>query len=145
MRRVHDSSVMSANGSNADMPALVTRISIGPSSVRTRSSAQQGAAKMAHYSASKGGVIALTRSLAKEYGKYGITVNTIPPSAIDTPMSREAMEGNNLPSIESLAARIPVGRVGTPKDIAAACAFLCSEDAGYITAQVIGVNGGTVF
>jgi 2-hydroxycyclohexanecarboxyl-CoA dehydrogenase len=109
------------------------------------SSAQQGAAKMAHYSASKGGVIALTRSLAKEYGKYGITVNTIPPSAIDTPMSREAMEGNNLPSIESLAARIPVGRVGTPKDIAAACAFLCSEDAGYITAQVIGVNGGTVF
>ena len=108
------------------------------------SSAQQGAARMGHYSASKGGVIALTRSLAKEFGTKGITVNTIPPSMIDTPMSRQSQEVGNLPDTEFLAARIPVGRVGTGDDIAAATVFLCSEDAGYITGQVIGVNGGSV-
>jgi 2-hydroxycyclohexanecarboxyl-CoA dehydrogenase len=108
------------------------------------SSAQQGAAKMAHYAASKGGVIALTRSLAKEYALNGITVNTIPPSSIDTPMSRLAEAEGNLPSMEFLAKRIPVGRMGVPDDIAAACAFLCSEGAGFITGQVIGVNGGGV-
>ena len=108
------------------------------------SSAQQGAPRMGHYSASKGGVIALTRTLAKEFGTKGITVNTIPPSMIDTPMSRQSQEVGNLPDTEFLAARIPVGRVGTGDDIAAATVFLCSEDAGYITGQVIGVNGGAV-
>ena len=108
------------------------------------SSAQQGAPRMGHYSASKGGVIALTRSLAKEFGTKGITVNTIPPSMIDTPMSRQSQEVGNLPDTEFLAARIPVGRVGTSDDIAAAAVFLCSDDAGYITGQVIGVNGGAV-
>lgn len=108
------------------------------------SSAQQGAPRMAHYSASKGGVIALTRTLAREYGAHGITVNTIPPSAVDTPMSRGSQAEGNLPANEVLAARIPVGRMGVPEDIAAACLFLCSEEAGYITGQVIGVNGGSV-
>lgn len=108
------------------------------------SSAQQGAPRMGHYSASKGGVIALTRSLAKEFGTLGITVNTIPPSMIDTPMSRQSQEVGNLPDTEFLAARMPVGRVGTGDDIAAAVVFLCSEGAGYITGQVIGVNGGSV-
>lgn len=108
------------------------------------SSAQQGAPRMAHYAASKGGVIALTRTLAREYGPYGITVNTIPPSAVDTPMSRGSQVAGDLPANEVLAARIPVGRMGVPDDIAAACAFLCSEEAGYITGQVIGVNGGSV-
>lgn len=108
------------------------------------SSAQQGAPLMGHYAASKGGVIALTKTLAREYGPFGITVNTIPPSTIDTPMVRQAQEAGFLPSLEELAARIPVGRVGTPDDVAAACAFLCSDDAGYITGQVIGVNGGSV-
>jgi len=108
------------------------------------SSAQQGAPRMGHYSASKGGVIALTRTLAKEFGTKGITVNTIPPSMIDTPMSRQSQEVGNLPDTEFLAARIPVGRVGTPDDIAAAAVFLCSEDAGYVNGQVIGVNGGAV-
>ena len=103
-----------------------------------------GSAHWAHYVASKGGVIALTRSLAKEFGTKGITVNTIPPSMIDTPMSRQSQEVGNLPDTEFLAARIPVGRVGTGDDIAAATVFLCSEDAGYITGQVIGVNGGSV-
>ena len=108
------------------------------------SSAQQGAPRMGHYSASKGGVIALTRTLAREFGPAGITVNTIPPSMIDTPMSRKSQEAGDLPGYEFLIGRIPVGRVGTGDDIAAACAFLCSEEAGYITGQVFGVNGGTV-
>ena len=71
-------------------------------------------------------------------------MNTIPPSAIDTPMSRHAQETGDLPSTDVVAARIPVGRMGTPEDIAATCAFLCSDEAGYITGQVIGVNGGSV-
>jgi 2-hydroxycyclohexanecarboxyl-CoA dehydrogenase len=108
------------------------------------SSAQQGAPRMAHYAASKGGVIALTRTLAREYGPLGITVNTIPPSAIDTPMSRGSHAAGDLPSMEVLAANIPVRRVGVPDDIAAACVFLCSDEAGYVTGQVIGVNGGSV-
>ena len=108
------------------------------------SSAQQGAPRMGHYSASKGGVIALTRTLAREFGSAGITVNTIPPTMIDTPMARHSQEAGELPAYEFLVGRIPVGRVGTGDDIAAACAFLCSEEAGYITGQVLGVNCGTV-
>jgi len=108
------------------------------------SSAQQGAPRMAHYSAAKGGVIALTRTLAREYAALGITVNTIPPSAVDTPMARQSQEAGHLPDNDVLAGRIPVGRMGTPDDIAAACAFLCSDEAGYITGQILGVNGGSV-
>jgi 2-hydroxycyclohexanecarboxyl-CoA dehydrogenase len=106
------------------------------------SSAQSGAARMAHYVASKGGVIALTKALAVEYAPNGITVNTIPPGFIDTPMARRAEARGDLPSIDAIAARTPVRRAGTPNDVAAACAFLCSDEAGYITGQVIGVNGG---
>jgi 2-hydroxycyclohexanecarboxyl-CoA dehydrogenase len=108
------------------------------------SSAQTGAARMAHYASSKGGVIALTRALSREYARFGITVNTIPPSSIDTPMTRRAQTDAHLPSDDLLVARIPVGRLGTADDIAAACAFLCSDEAGYITGQVIGVNGGSI-
>jgi len=106
------------------------------------SSAQSGAARMAHYVASKGGVVGLTKALAVEYASKGITVNTIPPGFIDTPMARRAEARGDLPSIDAVAARTPVGRAGTPDDVAAACAFLCSDDAGYITGQLIGVNGG---
>lgn len=106
------------------------------------SSAQSGAARMAHYVASKGGVIGLTKALAIEYAPNGITVNTIPPGFIDTPMARRAEARGDLPSIDAVAARTPVRRAGTPEDIAAACAFVCSEEAGYITGQLIGVNGG---
>ena len=108
------------------------------------SSAQTGAPRMAHYVASKGGVIGLMRALAREYAPIGITVNTIPPSSIDTPMAREQQELGNLPPHEQWAARIPVGRVGTGDDTAAACAFLCSEEASYVTGQILGVNGGAV-
>jgi NAD(P)-dependent dehydrogenase (short-subunit alcohol dehydrogenase family) len=106
------------------------------------SSAQSGANRMAHYVASKGGVVGLTKALALELAPHGITVNTIPPGFIDTPMARRAEERGDLPSIAAVAQRTPVRRAGTPDDIAAACAFLCSDDAGYITGQLIGVNGG---
>ena len=106
------------------------------------SSAQSGAARMAHYVASKGGVFGLTKALAVEYAPKGITVNTIPPGFIDTPMVRRAEARGDLPSVDAVIARTPVRRAGTADDIAAACAFLCSEDAGYITGQAINVNGG---
>ncbi len=106
------------------------------------SSAQSGAARMAHYVASKGGVIGLTKALAVEYAPNGITVNTIPPGFIDTPMARRAEARGDLPSIDAIAARTPVRRAGTPDDIAAACAYLCSDEAGYVTGQALGVNGG---
>lgn len=106
------------------------------------SSAQSGAARMAHYVASKGGVVGLTKALALELAGHGITVNTIPPGFIDTPMVRRAESAGNLPSVDAIVARTPVGRAGTADDVAAACAFLCSDEAGYITGQLIGVNGG---
>jgi NAD(P)-dependent dehydrogenase (short-subunit alcohol dehydrogenase family) len=106
------------------------------------SSAQSGAARMAHYVASKGGVMGLTKALAVEFAPNGITVNTIPPGFIDTPMARRAEARGDLPSIDAVAKRTPVRRAGTPDDIAAAAVFLCSDDAGYITGQAINVNGG---
>lgn len=106
------------------------------------SSAQSGAPHMAHYVASKGGVIGLTKAFAREFASQGITVNTIPPTIVDTPMARNAAATGEVPGIEVLGAMVPLGRAATPDDIAATTAFLCSEDGGYITGQVIGVNGG---
>ncbi|GAA5052090.1 SDR family NAD(P)-dependent oxidoreductase [Nocardia callitridis] len=106
------------------------------------SSAQSGAPSMAHYVASKGGVIGLTKALSFELAPQGITVNTIPPSIIDTPMARNAEPGAIVPDLDALAAMTPVRRTGTPDDVGAACGYLCSEQAGFITGQVIGVNGG---
>jgi 2-hydroxycyclohexanecarboxyl-CoA dehydrogenase len=109
------------------------------------SSATSGAARMAHYVASKGGVVGLTRALALELAPKGITVNCITPGMIDTPMLRRAASGGDIGTVEKVAARaVPVGRAGTPAEIAASCAFLCSDEAGFITGQVIGVNGGMV-
>jgi 2-hydroxycyclohexanecarboxyl-CoA dehydrogenase len=106
------------------------------------SAGQIGSPRQAHYAASKGGVIALTKTVAREYGARGITANTIPPFIVDTPMSRAARDAKDIPEVDDIAARIPSGRLGTVDDIAAACAFLCSEEASYITGQVIAVNGG---
>jgi 2-hydroxycyclohexanecarboxyl-CoA dehydrogenase len=109
------------------------------------SSAQSGSPHMAHYVASKAGVIGLTKALALELARHGITVNCIPPGMIDTPMLRRAEADGEIGNLEKLAARmIPVGRTGTPDEIAATCGFLCSDEAGFITGQVIGVNGGMV-
>ena len=106
------------------------------------SSAQSGTRRMSHYVATKGGVIALTKALALDLAPHGITVNTIPPGVIDTPMMRRPMESGAMGSLDQIIARAPLGRLGTPDDIAVTTAFLCSEEAGYITGQQINVNGG---
>jgi NAD(P)-dependent dehydrogenase (short-subunit alcohol dehydrogenase family) len=106
------------------------------------SSAQSGAKRMAHYVASKGGVIGITKALAVELAPKGITVNTIPPGFIDTPMVRRAEDKGDVPDVNLIAKQTPVRRAGTPQDIAAAAVFLCSEEAGYITGQCLNVNGG---
>jgi NAD(P)-dependent dehydrogenase (short-subunit alcohol dehydrogenase family) len=107
------------------------------------SSAQTGNALMTHYSAAKAGVVGFTKALALELGPKGITVNTIPPGFIDTPMLRRSEASGFLgDGVSKHAATTPVRRVGHPDDVAAACAFLVRDDASYITGQVIGVNGG---
>ncbi len=105
------------------------------------SSTHSGAPYMAHYVAAKSAVNGLTKALALEYGPNGITVNAVPPGFIDTPMLRNANEHGHI-DIERTIAATPVRRMGKPEDIAAACAFLVSEEAGYITGQILGVNGG---
>ncbi|WP_329360586.1 SDR family NAD(P)-dependent oxidoreductase [Streptomyces sp. NBC_01483] len=107
------------------------------------SSAQSGQPFMTHYVASKSAVNGLTKALALELGPFGVTVNAVPPGFIDTPMLRKAEARKLLGgTVEEHIQRTPVRRVGRPEDIAAACAFLVSEEAGYITGQILGVNGG---
>jgi 2-hydroxycyclohexanecarboxyl-CoA dehydrogenase len=107
------------------------------------SSAQGGQPLMTHYVATKAGVIGFTKALALELGPKGITVNTIPPGFIDTPMLRGSEARGLLgEGVEAHEATTPVRRVGQPEDIAAATSFLVREEASYITGQVIGVNGG---
>jgi 2-hydroxycyclohexanecarboxyl-CoA dehydrogenase len=108
------------------------------------SSAQRGSPFAAHYAASKGAVMTLTKSLAREYAEHGITVNNIPPSGIETPMQHQGQAAGYLPSNEQMASSIPLGYLGTGADIAAAVGFLCSEEARFITGQTLGVNGGAV-
>jgi 2-hydroxycyclohexanecarboxyl-CoA dehydrogenase len=107
------------------------------------SSTHSGQPFMAHYVSAKSAVNGLTKSLALEYGPKGITVNAVPPGFVDTPMLRKAEQRHLLGgTVEDHIARTPVRRVGRPEDIAAACAFFASEEAGYITGQILGVNGG---
>jgi 2-hydroxycyclohexanecarboxyl-CoA dehydrogenase len=107
------------------------------------SSAHSGQQFMTHYVAAKAGVIGFTKSLALEFGPKGITVNTIPPGFIDTPMlRRQESKGLLGEGVEHHETLTPVRRIGRPEDIAAMCAFLVSDEASYITGQVFGVNGG---
>lgn len=101
------------------------------------SSAQTGAPSMAHYAASKGGVIGLTKALAVEFADKGITVNHVPPGFVDTPLVREGPI-----DVEAVAKVMPMKRAGQPDDIAYAVAYLASEQAGYVTGQTLSVNGG---
>ena len=101
---------------------------------------QSGGSCEVHYSAAKAGVIGLTKALAKETALSGVTVNCVSPGAIDTAMMAPFSEEDR----KALCEEIPMGRLGTPQEVAAAVAFLASPDASYITAQVLGVNGGIV-
>jgi NAD(P)-dependent dehydrogenase (short-subunit alcohol dehydrogenase family) len=105
------------------------------------SSVHSGAPGLAGYVAAKSGVVGLTKVLALEFGRHGITVNTVPPGFIDTPMLRRTVD-TGLFDVDQQIAATPVGRIGTGDDVAHACAYLVSEGAGYITGQIIGVNGG---
>ncbi|MCB2072149.1 MAG: SDR family oxidoreductase [Novosphingobium sp.] len=108
------------------------------------SSAQSGAVKMAHYSSSKGGMIALTRTLAQEFGEHNITCNAVPPRFVhNTAMSNESFEREDMKErFQAMVDAGPIRRHGEPEDIAGAVAWLVSDEAGYVTGQVIGVNGG---
>jgi len=92
----------------------------------------------ANYSAAKAGVIGFTRTVAREVGSHGVTVNAIAPGFIDTDMTRQMEEERR----QEIKKHIPLGRAGTPHDVAEAVAFLASEEAGYITGQVLSVDGG---
>jgi 3-oxoacyl-[acyl-carrier protein] reductase len=103
-------------------------VAIGSSAGKTG-----GSKAMAAYAASKAGIMSLAKSIASEYAAAGVTSNALAPSLIDTPM---------LSGIADLASRIPVGRLGRPQDVADLVAFLASDHAGYITGEVVDVNGG---
>jgi 3-oxoacyl-[acyl-carrier protein] reductase len=99
---------------------------------------QTGNAGQANYAASKAGLIGFARSLARELASRNVTVNVVAPGLIDTDMTRALTERAK----GDWSAQIPLGRLGTPEDVAAAVAFLASDRAGYVTGQVLAVNGG---
>ena len=102
---------------------------------------QRGEADHAHYAATKGAIIAMTKSLAVELAPFGILVNAVAPGWTVTDMTREDLLG---PRRETILKSIPLGRAATPEDVAGAVLFLCSDLATFITGEVINVNGGSV-
>ena len=100
----------------------------------------RGGPNLTHYAAAKAGVIGFTKALALEVGMHGITANAVAPGLVDTPMLR----GSGIPAtvLEQSLRQIPVGRLGTPEDVAVVCAFLASPEAEFITGQVLSPNGG---
>ena len=103
----------------------------------TSSSVQTGSPAQGHYVSSKGGLLGMSKALALEFAASGVTFNIIPPGFIDTPMLRAAPV-----DAEAFAQTLPMKRIGQPEDIAAAAAYLASEEASYITGQTISTNGG---
>jgi 3-oxoacyl-[acyl-carrier protein] reductase len=99
---------------------------------------QMGNAGQANYAASKAGLIGLYKSLAREVASRNVTVNVVAPGLIDTDMTKAIADGAR----ETWASQIPLGRMGTPADVAAAVCFLASDEASYITGQILAVNGG---
>ena len=115
-------------------------------------SARVGQARLSYYAAAKAGVIALVKSVAQEVGRNGVTLNVVSPGATNTPMRmdrekimREKMGEEKYARREKAVLKMyPTGRIGEPEDAAAAIAFLCSDQASWITGQVVSVNGGFV-
>ncbi len=101
-------------------------------------SGQAGNIGQANYSAAKAGLIGLTKTMARELARYGITVNAIAPGFIDTPMTRQVPDKVR----EKVVPTIPLGRIGLPEEIASVVVFLASDESSYITGQVLSVNGG---
>ena len=101
---------------------------------------QVGASCEVAYSASKAGVIGLTKALAKELAPSGITVNSVAPGIIETTMNSNL----SIEELTDIVETVPLGRMGTPEEVAQTILFLASDNADYITGQVIGVNGGYV-
>lgn len=100
-----------------------------------------GGAGLSHYAAAKAGIVGFTKALALELAPAGITCNVVAPGLVDTPLVRAA--GLTEQTLHDLAQRIPVRRIGHPEDVAHAVAFLVSEQAGYVTGQVLSPNGGS--
>ncbi|MFT4306595.1 MAG: SDR family NAD(P)-dependent oxidoreductase [Microbacterium sp.] len=107
------------------------------------SSAQRGSPRMAHYAASKGGQLSLTKALAVEFAGNGITVNTVVPSSVISRSVLRKQAAGTIPPEEQMAKYIPVGRMGRGEDIAAAVSYLVSDGASYVTGQTLSVNGGS--
>src|SRR4029077_14356316 len=100
----------------------------------------RGGPQLVHYSAAKAGLVGVTKALAGEGGPLGITVNAIAPGLIDTPLLKRSGWPDQLTQV--IIAQNPIQRIGTPEDIAAACAYLVSEEASFVTGQVLSPNGG---
>jgi NAD(P)-dependent dehydrogenase (short-subunit alcohol dehydrogenase family) len=100
----------------------------------------KGAPRLAHYAAAKAGLLGFTKALATELGPEGVTVNAIAPGLVDTPLLVKSAMPEAIRA--STMRDLPVRRLGVPDDIAAACAYLASPDAGFVTGQVLGPNGG---
>jgi 2-hydroxycyclohexanecarboxyl-CoA dehydrogenase len=125
---------------HAALPGMQARrygriVSLGSDAGRVGSSGE------AVYSAAKGGVIAFTKTIARETARQGITVNCICPGPTDTPLLARFTEANPR-LVEALQRAIPMGRLGQPADVAPAVAFLASDGAAYITGQILSVSGG---
>lgn len=108
----------------------------------TSTAGQRGEANYSNYAASKGGLIALTKSLASELAEWGINVNAVAPGWVETEMTQAAL--GDAQQRQSIAASIPVGAIATPEDIAGPIAFLCTEWARHINGEILNVNGGSV-
>jgi 3-oxoacyl-[acyl-carrier protein] reductase len=103
---------------------------------------QRGEALHSHYAASKGGIISLTKSLATELGRYGVTVNCVAPGWVDTELSAEPLRDQR--ELEKINHNIPLGRVATADDVAGPILFLATDLARHITGEILNVNGGAV-
>jgi len=141
-----DKAVAAARGEFGAIGILVTSAAVSrrePFEQMSAESWERRRPGMTHYAASKGGVIAFGKALALEVAARGVTVNNIAPSVIETPMVAQQRAAGAVASREAMASRVPVGRMGTGDDIAAACLYLVSEEASYVTGQTVSVNGGS--